>query len=147
MEKIPVKITAEYRGFEFDFSEWSEEWKVKDEEGKEVYSNKDIKKAKEYVDGVIKKEFTPIKALCQERWGSEQFEEITVNSQDFNGDYWVINKKGKREKHPGSSIVLINDENTEKIRKIKEAEKQEIEIQKTISNLYHSLKRMAKEKE
>lgn len=139
MEKIDVEIKASYRGYEFGFREFNDEWSVKIGEEDFAYSNTDIKKVKEYVDRLIKNEFKPIKALGCAYSGNE-LQEITITSIDSQDpkEVWIT-KEGNRSKYKKENCYAFSDENIAKIKQMKEIDNRIVVLQKENGKIYKSL--------
>jgi hypothetical protein len=118
------KIKIDYKGFEIEFSEHSDEWSCK---GAGVKPGQSVDKIKAKIDELIKVErsFPRQKILCRpDSWygddTSKSFVERDVTSEcaDDPDHYWTVSAKGKRGKKPGKMLFLDCPENREKIREI-----------------------------
>jgi hypothetical protein len=141
MEKIKFEANGKYRGYTIEFREWDNEWVAK-KDGEEIYSKPEIKKIKEYIDKLLKSDFTPIQAYTRENYNynSDKYEIVTITSVDNEGKVWVVDKNKSREKKSQDEVFSFSDENSIIIKEILGILKQEEELSDKKEKLEEKLK-------
>lgn len=143
MEKFDVKITGKYRGFRIGYSEFNQEWKLYDGQSKtniEMYGNTDLNKVKQYADRFLKSTFIAIKALHDTY---DTYEEVTITSIDSDeGEAWIRDSKGRRNKVDISRLYAMTPENQTIIVDMRTIDYDIEKLEKTKTRLERKLQRL-----
>jgi hypothetical protein len=124
------QIKIQYKGFTIRLN-GDDAWQLLRGEDNYIGEPKEsLRIVKENADDIIRKEksFKPIPCLVSPGWGRELPVPAVVTTLTDDGDVWIKKADGRREKvRSRSQLFAVCDENTETIKKYKQAE---VEAQK-----------------
>lgn len=108
-----AKITLEYKGFNIYYDEYDEQWELTNPSG---YQNQSLKKVKQYVDRLCKKDFKSFQVYCGGSWNNS-WKLATVTSIDEEGQFW-LSLENSRQKSSPESCMKITENNNKLIEEI-----------------------------
>jgi hypothetical protein len=142
------KIETSYKGYKIEHDidyDKKEKWVLKDDDDTSVYEHASLAAVKEYVDRLNKKGFKTFTILYDSGWGNNKgYIRHTVTSIDDQGDYWIKNDEGRRQKIRPGNAVVDSPENATLIQEIRAVEAEEDKLQKRRHALEKKLKRHGK---
>lgn len=133
-----AEIIVKHKEYEIKFQEMSETWYVMIDDCS--YSNVSLKKVKEYIDRLAKKDFKRFKVIYSD-WNNKKIG--TVTSIDEAGAYWITNDENKERKRiTARDIYVYNDKNLTLLSNIKSLKEQIEKLREEIDNLENQIERV-----
>lgn len=130
-----------YKNIKIWYDDYGERWEC--ELGGKRFGKETLKEVRVRIDKFFKaeKQFERFNTIyIGGGWrGKETFDVVTVTSQTEDGDYWTVNKDGKRSKETPSQLVMDTPDNQAVVEKIKTLMAEQESLQEREKKMLNSL--------